>query len=118
MPASTAITDRLSLTLDEVKVKLRIDGNAEDDLLTALLDGAKNDADEFCQNLFQDDDGVDLDIPAGVKTWVLAKIARDYTRSPLGLQSATTQDLGSTSWREDSYDQYRGLYPHRVNPGF
>lgn len=95
---TTAIVDRSTLALAEVKSYLKIDSASFDTQLIRLLLSAKQQADLYCSNPFQDADGNDLDIPEAVEQWCLEWIAYKYHRPALNLQSVNVQGVGSSRW--------------------
>ena len=84
-----AIVDRLviddAVRDAELKPFLGIDAadTSHDVLLDLFIVAAKEAADEFCNNLFEDAEGVELDIPSAVKVGVFQLIAHLFnTRTP------------------------------------
>jgi hypothetical protein len=80
--AITAITDRLAVTVDDLKLFLRIEHADEDAQLENFLAAAMLQADHFCQNTFTtvNEAGAEvlLDIPADIKIAVLRIAAALY----------------------------------------
>lgn len=113
MAEITAIQDRLTIDLDEVKEFLRIDesNTSFDVTLTTLIEASKQAADAYCQNEFLDDDGTELDIPAKVKFWCLTWIARHTERGPNGITIIQIRELGSAEW---GIEDYRDLHSYRM----
>lgn len=116
-----AVADRLKLDLDEMKQYLGVaeSDDSQDEDIRCALDAAKDDADAFLCNPFfhLDIDGtvVEDPIPATVKQWVKRRVARYIDRRVEGIQIETVDGVGSAHWGSD---EYRGLWPHRMNPGF
>ncbi len=123
-----AISERLELTLKEVRAFLR-EGEViplepesgdeenvqpEDVILEALIDAAKEAADDYCNNPFVDKDGNELPIPARIKLWCLKWVARQYENRPSGLVQEQISGLGALTW--GSVD-YTDLMPYRRIPG-
>lgn len=71
----TAVQDRLSLTLTEVKLVLGA-SDAEDHRLSLLVPAALEAADQYMHNAFQDSSGANINIPFLVKVgcieWISA----------------------------------------------
>ena len=109
----TAVTDRSMVTLELVKIKLRIDGSEDDQLLTLLLTGAKRNADVFLNNPFQDETGSKLAIPEGVEVWVLGLVERLYEQRGNGVVAESTSGLGAINYGEIDYAL---LWPFRFMP--
>lgn len=113
--AYTAIQDRLSLTLAEVKEFMRIDAdNTDYDVtLARLITASLRMADDYCQNDFLDeDDGVtELDIPDSVYSWCISWIGRHAERGPNGVDLVQIRELGSIKWGDTDY---RDLHPYRM----
>lgn len=108
-----AIKDRLELTIDEVKDWIP-DDDIKDSVVETLMDSAKESADNFCNNSFEDDDGYEESIPAAIKIWCLKRIARDYERRIEGLNSEQIAGLGAHMYGENEYEE---LWPYRRLPG-
>lgn len=98
-----AVADRATTTIQHVKDYIGINGTDHDALLTILLNAAKSDADDFLGNDFEDDEGVELDIPAKVERWLLKEVARDWENKPAGLKSENHSALGPVTWAERDY---------------
>jgi uncharacterized phage protein (predicted DNA packaging) len=113
-----AVVDRLSLDPEDVKTYLRVDHDADDDIIEMLVDSAKEHADEFLNNEFthEDEDGeeVEDDIPAPIKMWVLKRVARNYERRSEGLSSAGGRGSDSANWGDEEYTE---LMRYRLLPG-
>ena len=110
-----AVRDRLTVTLDEAKTWLRIDDDADDALLVALIDAAKEAADAYLNNPFTDAEGNPLPIPAAVKVWVLERVARLYERRAEAIASESVSGAGNVAWGPE---EYALLWPYRKVPGF
>lgn len=110
---STAIQDRLTITLEEVKEFLRVDEDMTglDLTLNTLITASKEAADAYCCNDFLDSNDVELDIPAKVKFWCLSWIARHTERGPNGVTLIQVRELGSVEWGPEDY---RDLHSYRT----
>lgn len=108
-----AIQERLVLDLDTVKNFVRA-SDADNEIIEFLVDAAKEEADNYCNNPFLSAYGEELPIPSAVKLWCLKWIARNYERRQSGLTSEQMSGLGSTSWGEVEFDE---LMPYRIYPG-
>ena len=111
-----AISDRLELSVDEVKSFLREydDSKEVNTLIKMLIEAAKQAADAYCNNPFLDENGEEMPIPTVIKLWCLKWIARNYERRASGLVSEQVSGIGSVSWGEEDYSE---LHPYRSNPG-
>lgn len=121
-----AVADRLELDLAEMKRYLGIaeDDTSQDEDIQSALDAAKDDADGFLNNPFtettvDEETGEEtvtpLPIPAAVKQWVKRRVARYIDRRVEGVQIETVSGIGTVHWGPD---EYQGLLPYRMNPGF
>lgn len=118
-----AVADRLLLLqasdkadeLARVKNYLRIDHSEEDTLIRTLIDAAKDEADSYLGNDFQDEDGNDLDIPRPVASWVLGRVARGFEFRTGGLRQMQTSGVGS--WTLSQGTDYSQLDLYRLLPG-
>ncbi|MDD3092381.1 MAG: head-tail connector protein [Methanoregulaceae archaeon] len=111
---STAVYDRLTITLTEMKNYLRVSHEEDDELITDLVNSAKEDADNYLNNPFEDADGEELDIPSTVKRWVMGRVARMYERRIEGLSSEGISGLNTIAWGKE---EYSGIQQYRINPG-
>lgn len=121
MPQPTAVTDRLTVTLDEAKGYLRVEHDAEDDLITTLISGAKAAADAFLNNPFTASDGTPMPIPDDVKLWVLRRVSYAYENRVENLVIDNASGVGSSEYagrllQATSID-YGLIRPYRLNPG-
>lgn len=100
----TAVQDRLSLTLTQVKARIGVKGTDDDDYLTDVLAAALEAADAYMQNPFlqrdaEDDyesylDGpVTVAIPSRVKLGVIEWVRLYRNKSDRRQTSRTTEDL-------------------------
>lgn len=114
----TPIFTHLTLTIAELRDYLRINGTEDDVLLATLLDAAKAEADDYCNNDFgypaNDDGGYSGAIPANVKLWVMQRVARNYENRPNGLTASSLTGLGSVSWGPVDWTLLERL---RLSPG-
>jgi hypothetical protein len=124
-----AVADRLSLVagttpgsieeLEAVKAFLRVEHDADDTLITSLIQAGKNQADAYLNNPFQaiagDGTLVNLAIPASVAGWCLTFVTRTYERRALGLNMHAVTGAGNVMWAPDG--DYTLLHPYRLNPG-
>lgn len=113
--ATTAVQDRLALSVAEVKSYLKIEEDGEDADVAILLQSAKEKADDFLNNPFLNADGTEKDIPDTVKLWCMKYCARHHRNRPEGLEEESLDELGRLKWsgRED-YSLLRTL---RLSPG-
>ncbi len=103
-----ALKDKITLTLDEVKLFLHIDHDAEDVVLQRMLAGAANAAEQYLNHDFGD-----KPIPEEVEMWIINRVARQYKRRGEGLAHESFE--GETKiWDPE---EYRDLWPYRRNPG-
>jgi hypothetical protein len=115
-----AVADNYPFDLTSVKNYLQVNGNQDDLLIELLFDAAKAAADTICQNPFGgaagsgSGDATAAVIPADVKLWVLARVARGYARRAEGLTQDSLKDVGSVSWGDEDV---KTLMRHRKNPG-
>ena len=110
----TAVYDRLIITLTEMKNYLRVSHEEDDEYIADLINAAKEDADNYLNNPFEDSEGEELDIPATVKRWVMARVARQYERRVEGLSSESISGLNSIAWGKE---EYSAIQQYRINPG-
>jgi uncharacterized phage protein (predicted DNA packaging) len=111
---ASAVYDRLIVTLTEMKNYLRVSHEEDDEYIADLINAAKEDADNYLNNPFEDSEGEELDIPATVKRWVMARVARQYERRVEGLSSESISGLNSIAWGKE---EYSGIQQYRINPG-
>lgn len=110
----TAVYDRLIITLTEMKNYLRVSHEEDDEYIADLINAAKEDADNYLNNPFEDSEGEELDIPSTVKRWVMARVARQYERRVEGLSSESISGLNSITWGKE---EYSAIQQYRINPG-
>lgn len=122
-----ATVDRLSLVKDAapgsaaelagVKTYLRVEHAADDAAIQAMIEGAKQLADDYLSNPFQtvalDGSLVNLEIPASVRLWCLTMVARQYENRV----GATAAGFGGLGYATYGPNDYRALAPHRRLPG-
>jgi len=111
---ASAVYDRLIVTLTEMKNYLRVSHEEDDEYIADLINAAKEDADNYLNNPFEDAEGEELDIPLTVKRWVMARVARQYERRVEGLSSESISGLNSIAWGKE---EYSGIQQYRINPG-
>lgn len=111
---ASAVYDRLIVTLTEMKNYLRVSHEEDDEYIADLINAAKEDADNYLNNPFEDAEGEELDIPSTVKRWVMARVARQYERRVEGLSSESISGLNSIAWGKE---EYSGIQQYRINPG-
>jgi len=111
---ATAVYDRLIITLTEMKNYLRVSHEEDDEYIADLINAAKEDADNYLNNPFEDSEGEELDIPMTVKRWVMARVARQYERRVEGVSSESISGLNSIAWGKE---EYSGIQQYRINPG-
>ena len=122
MARITAVQDRLTLDLAEVKAYLRVEHDEEDALLEELVKGAKASADAFLNNPFQDASGAPEPIPDDVKLWVLRRVAFLYEQRVENVRSDQLQGVGQVDYGRLAMETARTLdytliRPYRLNPG-
>lgn len=120
---STAVADRLVVTLEEAKLHLRVDHDDEDALIADLIESAKQSADRFLNNPFEDSLGVPQDIPADVKIWVMRRVNFLYEQRVENVVADTVPGAGTIDYGRNVGDQAAGsldyslIRPYRLNPG-
>lgn len=119
---STPVTDRLTLSLEEAKLHLRVDHDEEDLLIQDFIDSAKASADQFLNNPFLNEDGSDRPIPADIKVWVMRRVTFLYEQRVENLRADTvpgagTVDYGSRVGESVGSLDYALIRPYRLNPG-
>lgn len=92
-----AIETRSTVTLAVLKQRLRIDGTAEDALLSVILAGVKNAADNWCKSTFLDAEGEDLPIPSALELWILGRAVREYQHPENGATAAAVPGVYSVT---------------------
>ena len=97
-----------------MKNYLRVSHEEDDEYIADLINAAKEDADNYLNNPFEDAEGEELDIPLTVKRWVMARVARQYERRVEGLSSESISGLNSIAWGKE---EYSGIQQYRINPG-
>lgn len=113
---TTAVQERLNLTLADAKAYLRVEVAEDDALIESLIEGVKVDADMFLNNPFEDDEGDPLSIPNSVRTWCLRRIAQHYEQRLEGVVNDTINTVGNVIYSERGVD-FSLLRPYRLNPG-
>lgn len=119
---STAVTDRLNVTLADAKLHLRVDHNDEDTLIQDFIDSAKASADRYLNNPFTDRDGSPLPMPIVIKTWVLRRVTFLYEQRVENLRADTVPGAGTIDYGARTGDaagsvDYALIQPWRLNPG-
>ena len=119
---TTAVQDRLSLSVADAKAYLRVDHDTEDDLITDLIEAALASADAFLNNPFETTAGVDLPIPQPVRVWCLRRVGALYENRLEGAREDTVDGLGRVDYGRLLTDQagsadFTLLRPYRLNPG-
>lgn len=106
----TAIMERSVVDLTAVKAHLRLpeSDTSEDLILQLFLDGAKQAADGFCSNPFEDEDEEELPIPAFVEVWILRKVASLYTYRESVVSAQAMPGAGYVTLTQDDK---RELFP-------
>lgn len=119
--AITAIQDRLVTSIDEFRgwAGIESDGQLIPDLaLTQLLMAAKQEADKFCDNPFEDDDGAPVTIPYPIKLGVFAQAKDWWDRRHPGMVTQKTGDLELTVSIADVSEEVKKRWrPYRFQPG-
>ena len=95
---TTAVTDRLAITLEEAKAYLRVDTDLEDEVIVDCVDAAKSEADAYLQNPFVDADGQALPIPPALKMWALKRAHYHYTQRVGGVSNESVSGIGSVAY--------------------
>ena len=75
-----ALKDKMTLTIEEVKLFLHIDHDAEDVVLQRMLSAAANAAERYLNHDFGDDP-----VPEEVEIWIMNRVARQFQRRGEGL---------------------------------
>lgn len=119
---STAVQERLTITVQEAKLFLRVDHDDEDALLEELITSAKAAADQFLNNPFLAADGSPGPIPAVIKTWCLRRVSMLYEHRQEGLRGDVVQGLGSSDYGRALSDtggsvDHSLIQMFRLNPG-
>ena len=111
----TSIAEGSSITVDTLKLFLRIDddevGAVMDPLLEIVLAAAKECADNYCQDDFDP-------VPPGIEWWILQTCSLWWERRSAMLTGTNAVDLGSSSWGFNYDDFYLGLKTYRKEVGF
>ena len=117
----TAVRDRLTVTVEDAKHFLRVDGSEDDQLILELVDSAKASADAFLNNPFTDSTGADLPIPDDVRLWVLRRVAFAYENRVESLVIDNVAGVGSVEYggrlQQATNLDYSIIRPYRLNPG-
>lgn len=115
-----AVVDRLSITLPEAKVLLEMDptDSSRDTLLELLIDAGKELADAYLNNLFLDEDEVELPIPAPIKLGLIDFLRNELDRPPEGAVYVKTGDVAVRyrDGNEFSDTTLRHWTPYRFPP--
>tara|TARA_Y100000593_G_scaffold81692_1_gene152963 strand:- start:675 stop:1043 length:369 start_codon:yes stop_codon:yes gene_type:complete len=113
-----AVTDRLTLTLSEVKDYVGVSDSSEDDFLNTLITAVKQAADLYLNNPFLDSAGVAADIPDLVKLGCFVWISREFQRRTPGVTMARAGELAEkyASEEEIGHDVRRHWQPYRKHP--
>ena len=106
---STAVTDRLDISLEEAKAYFRVDTDLEDEVIMGCVEAAKSEADAYLQNPFVDAGGEALPIPPALKMWVLKRAHYHYTQRVGGVSSESVSGIGSVAYG----DAFAELRPYR-----
>lgn len=101
----TAVQDRLTFTVDELKVMLKIDDITDpeqDAVLLRFVNAVKARADAYLQNHFldPDDEDIELDIPEEVYVWCMQQLVRYYERPADGVKESEVRDMGKLIWEK------------------
>jgi len=104
---TTAVTDRLAITLEEAKAYFRVDTDLEDEVIVDCVDAAKSEADAYLQNPFVDADGQALPIPPALKMWVLKRAHYHYVQRVGGVASESVSGIGSVAY-DDPFAELKG----------
>lgn len=114
--AITAITDRLAVTVDDLKLFLRIEHANEDEQLDNFLAAAMSQADHYCQNTFTsvNDAGAEvlLAIPDDIKIAVLRIAAALYESRADHTAGGNVAGLSFTAGQIE-WNAQRLLQPYR-----
>lgn len=108
----TAIQDRSTVTVEELRKWAGVNTTFFDDRLERILRGVKAKADGYCNNPFTRG-SVELPIPDDVETWILQQATRVFNM-PEGLVTYQSESNSHTVRRETDYQlTYADLQPYR-----
>jgi hypothetical protein len=114
-----AIQDRLTLSLEETKrfLRLPLSETTHDSSLQLLMASVVQAADLYCNNDFEDDDGVELDIPELVKLGCLVWMDAEFKKRPPGVRSHRAGDVAITyDLSVVPTEVVRHWQPYRLHP--
>lgn len=121
MAAHRAVRDRLTITTEDAKHYLRVDGDEDDQLIDELVASAKASADAFLNNPFTDSTGAELPIPDDVRAWVLRRVGLLYENRVESLVIDQVDGVGMSDYggrrQQASSVDYALIRPYRLNPG-
>jgi uncharacterized phage protein (predicted DNA packaging) len=111
----------LVITLQEMKKYLRVDHNADDELITFLIEAAKEQAEAYLNHDFTEinEEGVVtyLTIPSSVKLAIMRMVNSWYDYRDDVTESSNlggrSRNIGEVPW-----DSEKMLWPHRKLVGF
>lgn len=109
----TSILENSIVKLPMVKNYLRIDSDEtiHDAILNIAIRGAKEAADNYCQDTFEE-------VPAGIEMWILSIVQLWWERKAPFLKMGMLKDIGSTQFEFKYDDYYHGLKAYRREVGF
>jgi hypothetical protein len=105
----TAITDRLDLTVTDLKDHLKIEHAEEDAQLDRILAAAKRQADHFCQNDFEE---VTAPFPDDIKVAVLKIAATLYAAREDHIKDESVEGISYTAGQIE-WSAQRLLFPYK-----
>lgn len=108
----TAIQDRLDLDVPALKLYLKIDHDEEDAQLADMLAAAMLQADHFCQNRFENEEGLPETIPTNIRIAVLRIAAAMYENRHDHVSSWTVSGIGMAAGQIE-WNAQRLLAPYR-----
>lgn len=112
-----ALRERIQWNIDEVKLFLRVDHDADDAIITKLVNTAINKAENYIQTDFtevaEDGSTTERPVPDEIWTWVLSQVARRYERRPSGLSQERSAGGVSITWGPEEFED---LQPYRKYP--
>jgi uncharacterized phage protein (predicted DNA packaging) len=106
------LKDNLIITLEDVKNFLKVEHDADDDLIEKLVNAAAIKAEQVTNRSFDEED--DDEVLDAIEVWIMQRVARIYQRRIEGLSSESVLGLAASYGKEELDD----LMLHREEPGF